>query len=173
MKDCQELAKEFTRKDIETQLQSYWRCWLLRLGQGEDNFTLQRVQLGGNCMGSEGILALSSSLKCRECPIEALSLPDNEIDDNGVRTIATSLQSNVNLRELFLHGNRIGSAGATCLASALRQNQTLKSLDLSNNCITLLICWNKTAHSCYWILIYKHALMNIVDLKRRFHFIPR
>ena len=101
----------------------------------QDNFTLQRVQLGGNCMGSQGILALSSSLKYRECPIEALSLPDNEIDDNGVRAVATSLQSNVNLRELFLHGNRIGSAGVTCLASALRQNQTLKSLDLSNNCI--------------------------------------
>ena len=100
-----------------------------------DNSVLERVTLGDNLFGAVGSSAIASALAHKECPIQALSLPQNAIGDHGVRGIAVSLESNVHLRELFLHSNRIGNVGAGYLANSLRKNSTLRALDLSDNFI--------------------------------------
>lgn len=100
-----------------------------------DSLVLERVMLGGNRFGNAGCSAIATSLANRKCPIQALSLPRNAIDNIGACAIAISLETNVCLLELCLRSNCIGSVGAGYLAVSLQRNDSLQSLDLSDNCI--------------------------------------
>ena len=60
-------------------------------------------------------------------------LHNNNVGDAGAASLASALEKNATLQELYLDHNGVGDAGAASLASALEQNATLLELSFGGN----------------------------------------
>lgn len=93
------------------------------LNFADNNFTDQAVIESINPYLSE-----SSTLR-------VLSLAFNDIEDDGVQSLAQALRSNNMLKELGLRKNRFSEIGTKFLFSALKANSSLEKIDLSDNAL--------------------------------------
>ena len=59
----------------------------------------------------------------------------NEIGDNGIASIATTLETNTTMRTLIVNGCNISDVGAKSLAKALTVNRSLHKLNMDSNYI--------------------------------------
>ena len=102
------------------------------------NSSLEALDLSGNRIEAVGCsyiaLMLSRQNKVnRAGGIKNLILGDNDIRDEGVRTIANALENNRVLESLWIDNNCIGSSGLDMLAHSLIKNETLERLHLKHN----------------------------------------
>lgn len=122
-------------------------------------YSLKRLFIEENQIGSKGAIALFSSLAESNCiehvylrktdippecaseigkqlmrckSLETLSLPSNILGASGITQIGDALLQR-NLTELDLSGNKIGPDGAAVIANMLPKNQNLLRLNLRNN----------------------------------------
>ena len=65
--------------------------------------------------------------------LTTLYISNNNIEDEGAKALATSLQYNSTLTYLYLKNNDIGDEGAKALATSLQYNSTLTELYISRN----------------------------------------
>eukprot|EP00953_Heterococcus_sp_UTEX-ZZ885_P027560 14769-Heterococcus_DN1.PRE.1 len=65
-----------------------------------------------------------------------LTMPYNNLRDDGFQHIAAALSTNFTLKMLDCSHNNIGDVGAEALAFALIQNDGLRTVSLSYNCIS-------------------------------------
>jgi len=95
---------------------------------------VQRITLRGNCIGTQGAMALAGML-AENTTVTSLSLEWNQVGSGGAQALAAALAKNRTLTHLDLRNNGVGDEGAASLASALRLNQTMSSLDLRWNVV--------------------------------------
>ncbi|XP_039223952.1 MHC class II transactivator isoform X2 [Crotalus tigris] len=88
-----------------------------------------------NEIGDEGVRSLSRVLP-RLASLETLNLSRNKITDLGAQLLAGALPSLRLLKTLSLYENNIGDAGAERVAEVLPQMRTLRVLDLHCNQIS-------------------------------------
>jgi Ran GTPase-activating protein (RanGAP) involved in mRNA processing and transport len=92
---------------------------------------LKCLKLDQNCIGDQGIIALSSALN--KVRLTELSLAMNNIQSDGIIALSTSLEKHSTLTNLSLPGNTINQAGAKGLCSVIINNPHIMVLNLSNN----------------------------------------
>jgi Ran GTPase-activating protein (RanGAP) involved in mRNA processing and transport len=95
----------------------------------QENHTLERLYLGGNCLGRRDAEALAALLHDNQS-LRALLLNVNALGDDGMESLAEGLRANRTLRELGLASNGLTARGAQYLVGALRVHPTLSILDL-------------------------------------------
>ena len=128
------------------------------------NSSLEKLWLGGNCLGSSIVLvlnalkeistltelnlndnksrgellvpALSSTLEKNKL-LKILQLRDSGLNENGVIVIAQSLCNHTKLKFLNLQNNNINEKVAEALASVISSNNGLEELYLGNNQLQL------------------------------------
>ena len=85
-------------------------------------------------MNAEGVAQITAQLENDHCPVEALDLGFNSLDDESTSLLAESLRSNSSLRGLCLNYNCIGNRGFAALSKVLvESNRFLQWLELCNN----------------------------------------
>ena len=85
-------------------------------------------------MNAEGAAQITVQLENDRCPVEALDLEFNSLDDESTSLLAESLRSNSTLRGLRLESNCIGNQGFVALSMVLvESNRILQWLELCNN----------------------------------------
>ena len=78
----------------------------------KDHAELRTIDLRGNELGDETMLALAETLGSTTSKrLEVLRLDDNAIGDAGVGALAAALKPAVQLETLILNDNKIGDAG--------------------------------------------------------------
>ena len=92
------------------------------------------LDLGGNCIGDEGAMALAETLSGQSAVL-SLSLQNNPVGYWGVAELAKMLHGNASLVELDLCGTGIGNDQAAHIAFALKNNTKLRCLHLDENSI--------------------------------------
>jgi len=100
------------------------------------NFTLGSLDLSSNGIEARGCSYIALVLKNQSSMsggIRNLILSDNDIRDEGLRSIANALESNHVLESLWIDNNCIGLNGLCVLADSLVKNYTLKILHLKHN----------------------------------------
>ena len=100
------------------------------------NFTLGSLDLSSNGIEARGCpyIALVLQNQSRMSGgIKDLILSDNDIRDEGLRSIANALESNRVLESLWIDNNCIGLNGLCFLADSLMKNYTLERLHLKHN----------------------------------------
>ncbi|XP_063738897.1 NACHT, LRR and PYD domains-containing protein 12-like isoform X2 [Eleginops maclovinus] len=107
---------------------------LLSAGLESPNCALKTLRLSETKL-TEKCQELSSVLSCQSSSLRDLDLSNNDLQDSGVKLLATGLESpHCMLEILRLSGCLITEEGCTSIASALRSNPShLKVLDLSYN----------------------------------------
>ena len=88
--------------------------------------------------------------------IKSLILGDNNIRDEGVRSIANALENNEILESLWIDNNCIGASGLEVLARSLVNNKKLEKLHLRHNSFQSL-------HSLIRCTFNKDSLDSIAD----------
>ena len=97
--------------------------------------TIKGLYITSSFLTSYDILSFSSQLSTNKS-LEALTLSEDSISDDGVAVLAQSLQDNETLRNLALGNNPdITSASAQPLAELLLTNKALQHLSLHNTSI--------------------------------------
>ncbi len=100
------------------------------------NKQCKQLQLGFNRITSIGVSILVDALKSNNT-LQQLSLRNNDISDDGVRSLAKVLSINNNtLNALDLGHNRITNEGMKHLAQMIKRNRTLTDLYLPKNAIS-------------------------------------
>ena len=102
----------------------------------KDHAELRTIDLRGNELGDETMLALAETLGSTTSKrLEVLRLDGNAIGDAGVGALAAALKPAVQLETLILNDNKIGDAGVVALADALTGDGGLAPLTirLENN----------------------------------------
>ena len=102
----------------------------------KDHAELRTIDLRGNELGDETMLALAETLGSTTSKrLEVLRLDDNAIGDAGAGALAAALKPAVQLETLILNDNKIGDAGVVALADALTGDGGLAPLTirLENN----------------------------------------
>ena len=85
-------------------------------------------------MNAEGVTQITVQLENDRCPVEALDLGANSLDDESTSLLAESLRSNSTLRGLSLGYNCIGNRGFAVLSKVLvESNRFLQWLELCLN----------------------------------------
>lgn len=97
-----------------------------------NNISLEKLNLDGNWIGSEGGECMARMLEENEY-ITELSLADNKLGTEGARSICRMLNINAGLRKINLSGNEFVDTDAAFFASILENNKYLKDLNLSHN----------------------------------------
>ena len=101
------------------------------------NSSLEALDLSSNCIEATGCtyiaLLLHNQMKLPSGGIKNLILGDNNIRDEGVRSIANALEKNQVLESLWIDNNCIGSSGLEILAHSLIKNERLERLHLKHN----------------------------------------
>ena len=105
------------------------------------NRTIRRVSLASNCVGPRGAAALAEALAGHPSIVlldlgftkatVAVGELGNFIGDDGARSLAEMLRTNIVLRSLDLLHNYISQVGVNHLREALRVNKTLVWLQLT------------------------------------------
>ena len=67
--------------------------------------------------------------------VTELNITGNEIGDNGIASIATTLETNTTMRTLIVNGCNISDVGVKSLAKALTVNRSLHELNMNYNYI--------------------------------------
>ena len=95
----------------------------------KDHAELRTIDLRGNELGDETMLALAETLGSTTSKrLEVLRLDYNAIGDAGVGALAAALKPAVQLETLILNDNKIGDAGVIALANALTGDSGLAPL---------------------------------------------
>ena len=95
---------------------------------------LEELDMGGNYLGSQGCEALVDLVQHDDTRLKALSLRDNDIDDESISILTGALKENVMLRELDLDRNKdITCCGWKQIAQVLCDNSSIKSTLASNH----------------------------------------
>eukprot|EP00930_Biecheleria_cincta_P057262 TRINITY_DN43232_c0_g1_i1.p1 TRINITY_DN43232_c0_g1~~TRINITY_DN43232_c0_g1_i1.p1 ORF type:complete len:953 (+),score=140.32 TRINITY_DN43232_c0_g1_i1:61-2919(+) len=97
--------------------------------------TLKRLDVAYNQIDRTGAEALAGLLRCSRCMLQWLSVSQNRVGQEGADAIASSLVENKELKELRMGTNDLGPDGVKGLAQALKRNTTLESLHLRHNSI--------------------------------------
>lgn len=92
---------------------------------------LEELYLAENEIRIEGARYIAKHLPSS---LKILSLPDNLIEDVGLRYISCSLKNLKNLKQLYLDNNRIGNMGAKYLSTNIPGS--LRNLRLNRNFIS-------------------------------------
>ena len=102
----------------------------------EMNGSLEELDLRGNyAVTSIGLMALGESLK-RNKGLKTLNISYCCIDDQGMKSLASALETNGSLEELDLSRNvAITGIGHMALGESLKRNRGLKTLNISFCCI--------------------------------------
>jgi len=96
---------------------------------------LNFLYVGNNNLGDEGAKTVATALSGNKS-LQHLYMQYNNIADSGVEAIASYLAStDCSLKSLYLYGNRVACAGALALGNALSNNTTLEKLTLTQNYI--------------------------------------
>ena len=86
----------------------------------KDHAELRTIDLRGNELGDETMLALAETLGSTTSKrLEVLRLDNNAIGDVGMKALAEPLKKATQLESLILGKNQIGDAGVAALAGAL------------------------------------------------------
>jgi hypothetical protein len=93
---------------------------------------LQYLCLRSNQINDEGLYTLAPLLK-RTSTLTTLDLSCNAIRDQGAEDLASALTFNTSLRNLILSDNPLGNYGVNSILKALGANTRLQNLDLSNS----------------------------------------
>uniref|UniRef100_A0A1I8FCE1 Leucine rich repeat containing 74A n=1 Tax=Macrostomum lignano TaxID=282301 RepID=A0A1I8FCE1_9PLAT len=99
------------------------------------SFGRDRLHMRGRPLGPKGTKAVAMSLRNSES-ISSISIPENNILDDGLLALCDMVNTARRLRELDLSSNGLGERGLAGLCSALLNNNSLAKLDLSHNSIT-------------------------------------
>jgi len=94
----------------------------------QENNTLRKLDLEGNCIGPEGATALANVL-AGLTSLAVLNLRDNNIGEKGATAISRALQAHGSLVELDLRDNRMGAQGLSSLVPAIEANTALVTLN--------------------------------------------
>nr|XP_002125774.2 leucine-rich repeat-containing protein 34 [Ciona intestinalis] len=98
-----------------------------------DNFSLGYLNLSCNRITRDGAAVLAKLLR-RNTPLEILDLGFNRIEEDGAKHIASALStSNSNLKALVVVSNCIQGNGIVSLASSLNTNSSLSNLYIWGN----------------------------------------
>ena len=90
------------------------------------------MSIENNCIGNEGLKAISKSLmECRN--IQEIYLYNNELDDDPIEDFTNLLSLQKNLYVLALEFNRIGYKGLAFILNALTDHKKLEKLFLNQN----------------------------------------
>jgi Ran GTPase-activating protein (RanGAP) involved in mRNA processing and transport len=93
---------------------------------------LVKLSIENNCIGNEGLKAISKSLmECRN--IEEIYLYNNELDDDPIEDFTNLLSLQKNLYILAMEFNRIGYKGLAFILNALTDHKKLEKLFLNQN----------------------------------------
>uniref|UniRef100_A0A1I8FQT7 Leucine rich repeat protein n=1 Tax=Macrostomum lignano TaxID=282301 RepID=A0A1I8FQT7_9PLAT len=99
------------------------------------SFGRDRLHMRGRPLGPKGTKAVAMSLRNSES-ISSISIPENNILDDGLLALCDMVNTARRLRELDLSSNGLAERGLAGLCSALLNNNSLAKLDLSHNSIT-------------------------------------
>jgi Ran GTPase-activating protein (RanGAP) involved in mRNA processing and transport len=109
---------------------------LSREYSGGPNFRgMQELFLGGTAMGQTGCNAVARLLES-STTLRVISLPNCDIGDDDVSTLAASIKLNKSrlpVESIQLSFNNISHKGAECLANSLWGSSTLRELEVDNN----------------------------------------
>ena len=70
--------------------------------------SLRKLRLHDNSIGRAGCEALATLLEDTDCNLQIIDLGSNDINNEGVTTLANSLANNTKLKHLYLDSNPIG-----------------------------------------------------------------
>jgi len=83
---------------------------------------IERLNLGRNRIGDEGVGALAASIKKGKLKyLKDLSLHHNRIGDDGLGALASCMGDKSSLEKLYLDGNQSSAKGLNFLADALNK----------------------------------------------------
>lgn len=99
------------------------------------NERVVELRIDENQITAEGVEALCTILDKRQTPIQALSISQNPIGDEGAKKLATLLQNNYGFTHLNLNDCQITPEGIHVLANALKENTHLLELRLNQNSV--------------------------------------
>jgi len=109
-----------------------WRLLSMAIGSSK-NKSLENVSLPGNNISNEALVDIVTSLSMHP-NLKGLELNGNQISTNGCMTLATLLRNSVtNLETLDLESNEINDEGLDVLVPALKSCYQLRTLWLSRN----------------------------------------
>ena len=89
------------------------------------------VNLYNQRLKNDGIRTLALTLENYDC-IKELSIVKGHLGKEGIGIIGKALENNSSLIKLDIRLNTLGDNGAKCIAQGLRRNATLKTLNLSS-----------------------------------------
>lgn len=98
--------------------------------------TITKIDLRGNALGPEGVVALSKALKTNQY-ISSLDLRMTNLGPEEGELLAYALKSNSSVTHFNLSNNRLGKKGVKAIAQALRRNTTVTEVLLNNNQVGL------------------------------------
>ncbi|KAL3804701.1 hypothetical protein HJC23_008516 [Cyclotella cryptica] len=102
----------------------------------DDDYRVTGIDLSGRPLGDGGIHRLSQALS-DNTSVRQLWLRDCSVTNVGAKALASCLEQNMSIVDLFLGGNEIGDEGLGYICDALRgSNCTLVSLEMDDNRIT-------------------------------------
>ena len=100
--------------------------------------TLEEINLDRNRIGNVGCDALTTLLRDPNSNLQYLSLPNNQIGDDGAIAIANSLTRNAKLKGLYLSNNRIGQKVMDVFSKVLCDTSSINSTYSSNHSLLYL-----------------------------------
>ena len=92
----------------------------------------KNVRIGYNNIGDDGMRYISSSLKVNKS-VKVLHLWGNQLENLGAKFLADCLRENEHLLELRICSNKIRDEGAKILFQSLKCNKSLTLFDMSYN----------------------------------------
>jgi Ran GTPase-activating protein (RanGAP) involved in mRNA processing and transport len=102
----------------------------------DDDYRVTGIDLSGRPLGDGGIHRLSEALT-DNTQVRQLWLRDCSVSNAGAKALASCLEQNMSIVDLFLGGNDIGDEGLGYICEALRRsNATLVSLEMDDNRIS-------------------------------------
>ncbi|XP_073415164.1 uncharacterized protein [Dendrobates tinctorius] len=97
------------------------------------NFHLSELDIGGNQMDSEGLRSVASFLKLNP-PLRQLCLAQSSVAAiEAWAELFNAMKVNTEVIHLLLDENSLGDPGAKLLSEVIQVNQSLQSLDLDGN----------------------------------------
>ena len=91
--------------------------------------------ISGNKIGDNGIASIATTLETNTT-MRTLDVCNCDISDVGVKSLAKALTVNRSLHELNMNSNNIGDNGMIQIATGLQTNNTLKDISIFDNEIT-------------------------------------
>lgn len=105
-------------------------CGALALAQALIGSSLLSLNLGYNCIGTQGIEAFAEVLEHPSSQLQGLNLSCNAFDEMGAICLANVLSRNHSLKELSLFCNQINPTVCDALVESLGTNYTLEHIKL-------------------------------------------